>query len=95
MDKLDIGKIKLSDDIVEILNKEKYSHKYRDIKSLEKNRKIQVKFIGEKDTYKDEEYAVFEVYYKLRNKITLFKQNDIELNYKKINRIYVKWNELF
>lgn len=95
MDKLNTDDIKLSKEIIEILNKDKYSHLYKDIKNLEKNRKIKVKFIGEKEKYKEEEYAIFEVYYRIKNKITLFKQNDIELNYRKISKIYVRWNELF
>lgn len=95
MDKLDLNEVKLPDEIKSILDKVKYSHKYKDIKNLEKNRKIKVKFIGEKVKYQDEDYAVFEVYYKVRNKITLFKRNDIDLNYKKLSTIYVKWGELF
>lgn len=95
MNKFNIDDTTLSDEIIEILNKDKYLHAYKDIKKLEKNRKIKVKFIGEKEKYNDEDYAVFEVYYRIKNKITLFKQNDIELNYRKLNKIYVIWNELF
>lgn len=95
IDMIVINDIKLPNEILNILNKEKYTHKYRDIKALEKNRKILVKIIDEKVKYNEDEYAVFEVYYKIGNRISLLKKYEIDLNYKKIIKIYVQVKELF
>lgn len=95
MNMFEIDNMKLSNEVVNILNKEKYTHKYIDIRALEKNHKIQAKLTDEKVKYNGEDYCVFEVYYKVANKISLFKKDQIDLNYKRIIKIYVQVKELF
>lgn len=90
-----LEELELPQNIVKILEKEDYTHTYKDIKELEKNKKIEVKFTCEKQRFDKVDYAVFDVYYKLSNKLSFFKQSQWDLNYKRLGKIYLKWNDVF